>query len=318
MYCFHPGISGILPHERFRTLIARIAIAAVSAALLVSSSASAECKPQTAAAFDLYVANREARIEREQSSSESFLAFQSLPPARRIEVQDHLRRGEVLVHKSGGTPTAVPGGLIHHWLGTAFIPSATVRQLLTVLQDYDHLGRYYYPEVVRSRLRSHSGDDFLISMRLRKHQVVTVVLDTEYEVHYGQLDANHQYSLSRSTRVTEIADAGERNEHALAEGHDHGFMWRLNTYWRFQQAREGVFVQCEAISLTRDVPAGLGWLIGPFTQNIPRESLQFTLRATRNAVLELTKNSSVSTLDTRNNAVKQASASGMSGRTEEE
>jgi hypothetical protein len=63
-------------------------------------------------------------------------------------------------------------------------------------------------------------------------------------------------------------------------------MWRLNTYWRFVQQPDGVLVECEAISLTRDVPTGLGWLIGPFIQNIPQESLQFTLSATRNAVLE--------------------------------
>ena len=154
-----------------------------------------------------------------------------------------------------------------------------------MLQDYDHLPRYYHPEVLASRLLSRRGNDFHISIRLRKHKVVTVVLDTEYDVHYGQLDATHQYGFSRSTRIAEIANAGEPEEHALSEGHDHGFLWRLNTYWRFVQVPDGVFAQCEAISLTRDVPTGLGWMIGPFIQNIPRESLQFTLTATRDAVV---------------------------------
>jgi hypothetical protein len=114
--------------------------------------------------------------------------------------------------------------------------------------------------------------------------VITVVVDSEYDTHYGRLDATHQYSFSRSTRVTEIANPGEPNEHAVAEGQEHGFMWRLNTYWRFVQSDEGVTVACEAISLSRDVPAGLAWLIGPFIQNIPRESLHFTLNSTRNAL----------------------------------
>jgi len=61
-------------------------------------------------------------------------------------------------------------------------------------------------------------------------------------------------------------------------------MWRLNSYWAFEQANNGVLVQCEAISLTRDIPTGLAWLIGPFVNSIPRESLQFTLTATRNAM----------------------------------
>ena len=312
---FSRGIRGILPHERRRTLIARMAIAAVLTGVLTSGTAAAQLSPQIAAEFDRYVAQTEARIEQEQSSPQSFLAFESLPPAQRIEVQDRLRRGEVLVDKSIGTSPEIPGALIHHWVGTAFIPRATVRQLLTVLQDYDHLARHYRPEVVTSRLMSRSGDDFLVSMRLRKHEVVTVVLDTEYAVHYGQLDAVHQYSRSRSTRVTEIANPGEPNEHSLSAGDDHGFMWRLNTYWRLEQARDGVFVQCEAVSLTRDVPTGLRWLIGPFIQNIPRESLQFTLKATRDAVLETTKNSGVSTL---NDAAKYPSTSAMRGGTREE
>ena len=143
---------------------------------------------------------------------------------------------------------------------------------LAVVQDYDHLSRYYSPDVQASRLVAHRGDDYQIFMRLRKHKVITVVLDTDYDVHYGALDANHWYSESRSTRIEE------------AGGGDHGFLWRLNSYWRFEQVDDGVIVQCEAISLTRDIPTGLGWMIGPFVTSIPRESLEFTLTATREAV----------------------------------
>jgi hypothetical protein len=46
-----------------------------------------------------------------------------------------------------------------------------------------------------------------------------------------------------------------------------------------------VYVQCEAISLTRDIPTGLNWLMEPFIESIPRESLGFTLRSTRAGVL---------------------------------
>ncbi len=223
----------------------------------------------------------EERIRQEQRSPESFLAINSLPPAVRSEEEARFRRGEVLVEKHGTSPTHIPGGLIHHWLGVAFIPGATIGEVLLVVQDYDHLARYYHPEVLSSQLIWHDGQDFRIAIRLRKHKVVTLVLDTEYDVHYGHLDTEHQFSLSHSTRVAEIANPGERNEHAL----DNGFMWRLNTYWRFVQLAGGVLVQCEAISLTREIPTGLGWLVGPIINDIPRESLQFTLSATRDAVL---------------------------------
>jgi hypothetical protein len=135
-----------------------------------------------------------------------------------------------------------------------------------------------------SRLISRENDDFRISLRMREQKVVTVVLDAEYQVHYGRLDAAHQFSVSRSLRISEIADAGSPHEHAVADAESHGYLWRLNSYWRFVQATDGVIVQCEAISLTRNVPTGLGWLIGPFVREIPRESLEATLGATRDAV----------------------------------
>jgi hypothetical protein len=197
-----------------------------------------------------------------------------------------LRQGEVVIEKQGETPLEIAGGLIHDWVGTVLIPKVTVAQVLALIQDYDHSTRYYSPDVVQSRLVSHQEDDFQVFMRLRKHKVVTVVLDTQYNVHYGRLDGAHQFSFSRSTRVSEIADPGTPKERPLATGHDHGFMWRLNSYWAFEQVDDGVLVECEAISLTRDIPAGLGWMIGPFVNSIPRESLRFTLDATRKALQE--------------------------------
>jgi len=197
-------------------------------------------------------------------------------------IQGRLRQGEIVIEKYPGTPKEISDGLIHDWTGTVFIPGATVAELLARVRDYDHLPRYYSPDVMQSRLISQQGDDFKIFMRLRKHKVITVVLDTEYDVHYAGLDPRHEYSLSRSTRVTEIADAGTADEHPAEQ--DHGFMWRLNSYWAFEQVNDGVLVECEAVSLTRDVPTGLGWLIAPIVHSIPRESLQFTLNATRTAV----------------------------------
>jgi hypothetical protein len=47
-----------------------------------------------------------------------------------------------------------------------------------------------------------------------------------------------------------------------------------------------VYVQLEAISLTRDIPTGLGWLISPFISSIPKESLVFTLARTREALVD--------------------------------
>lgn len=258
-------------------MIAMIALLAAAAAV----PAAAKPSPATAKAFDDYVAKAEQQIQREESSVESFVI---VPPAPTAAREAALRRGEVIVDQRGEATAEIPGGLIHHWVGSVFIPHAEVAEVLAVVQDYDHLTRYYAPEVMASRLISREGDDFSIALRMREHKVITVVLDSEYDVRYGRLNAAHQFSASHSTRMTEIADAGGAHEHAVPGAENHGYLWRLNSYWRFAQAGDGVIVQCEAISLTRNVPTGLGWLIGPFVREIPRESLQATLSATRDAV----------------------------------
>jgi len=263
----------------------RVSIAAVLAFLLAAvGGLVAQRQPETVEAFDHYIAQAEIRIGAARSDVKAFLSFESLATPQRAEMIARLRRGEVVIEKRGDTPEEISGGLIHDWAGVVFVPGVTVSQAVGVVRDYDHLTRYYSPDVVQSRLVSAHGDDLHVFMRLRRQKVVTVVLDTEYDVRYGRLDALHHFSTSRSTRVSEIEDAGGASEHALPDGHDHGYMWRLNTYWAFEQAEDGVFVQCEAISLTRDIPTGLGWLVGPFVNSIPRESLQFTLSATQAAL----------------------------------
>jgi len=263
-----------------------VVIVMVNTWLALGTAAAADLKAETVTAFEQYVAQAESRINQEHGSPESFLRIDSLPAAQRSEIEARLRQGDILIDKVGESPTKLPGALVHHWVGTAFVPSATLAQTLAVVRDYDHLWQYYQPEVVRSKLLSQQGDDLRISMRLRKHKAVTVVLDTEYAVHNGQLDPEHRYGISRSAHIVELANPDQADEHPLPEGHDHGFLWRLNTYWSYVQTSDGVFMQCEAISLTRDVPSGLGWLIGPFIHGLPRESLQFTLNSTRKAVAQ--------------------------------
>ena len=108
---------------------------------------------------------------------------------------------------------------------------------------------------------------------------------SQFDVHHHVLDSRREYSDSISTRIAQVENAGQPNEHELPPGQDGGYLWRLNSYWRYLDSGRGVYVQCEAISLTRDIPAGLGWLIGPMVESVPRESLEFTLQSTREAVL---------------------------------
>jgi len=108
-----------------------------------------------------------------------------------------------------------------------------------------------------------------------------VVLDTEHAVHYQRRDETRWWSRSRSVRIAEVQDPGTPSEKTLPPDTGRGYLWRLNSYWTFQELDGGVYVEIEAISLTRDVPRGLRWLVDPIVRTLPRESLADTLRATR-------------------------------------
>jgi len=249
-----------------------------------------ELRPETLAAFARYVEATQARIDRQESRLDSFLYIDKLSEPQRSQVLASLKRGEVYMARLGtldgsGRAITAPGAMIHHWIGDVFVPGASLQQALDLAQDYTRHQEIYQPEVVRSRLVSHTGDDFKIFYRLRKHKVITVTLDADMDVRYRRVDDAHWVSRSVSTRIAEVVDAGAPGEHQKPVGHDSGFLWRINSYWRFVQGNGGVTIECESISLTRDIPAGLGWLIGPMVTSIPKESLEHTLGSTRSALL---------------------------------
>jgi len=243
----------------------------------------AEPRPEALRGFEQYVQRTEERIRTEVSGG-TFLWVNALPAAQREKAMNQLRRGEAAIERMQSAPAATPGAMIHHWMGTILIPGATLERVLSTIQDYDRHREYYAPEVARSRTVRRSGDDFTIYLRLQRTKVITVAFDTEHQVRYHRPDALRAYSESRGTRIAELQDAGEAGERVLSPAEERGFLWRLNSYWRFQQAAEGVYVQCEAVSLTRNIPTGLGWLVGPFVESVPRESLEFTLRSTQAAI----------------------------------
>jgi len=174
--------------------------------------------------------------------------------------------------------------LIHDWIGAVFIPGTTVEETLALIQDYDNHKNIYQPEVIDSALKSRCGNDFKIYLRLLKKKIITVVLDSDHDVHYLSLDRTRWFCRTRTTRIAEVEDAGSPKERVLPPDTGHGFLWRLDSYWRFEEKNGGVYAECRAISLTRDVPFGLGWIIDPIIQNLPRESLINTLEATRQAL----------------------------------
>lgn len=241
--------------------------------------------PQTLAAFDAYIHNVETEMEKTLHGTKPFL-WSELTPERSQQVS----RGQVIAQFwSGRGPVKVPHGLIHDWIAAAFIPEATINEVLAVIQDYDNHKNVYKPEVIDSKLISREGDNFQIYLRLLKKKIITVVLDTDHQVHYRPLDRTRWICRSYTSRTAEVENAGSRNERVLQPDTGYGFLWRLCSYWRFEERGAGVVVECRAISLTRDVPFGLGWAIEPIIQKLPKESLIKTLEDTRQALHARTK-----------------------------
>jgi hypothetical protein len=215
-------------------------------------------EPNTTAAFDSYVQATETQIAA-KGRHEAFLWIENLPEGWRASTDAQLRAGQVVIERldtlnlrnggERGKPIAVPGGLIHHWIGTVFIPGATLAQTLALEEDYDHHQDYFRPDVMRSKILRHDGNDFLIELRLYKKKIITAVLDTEHEVNYTLVDATHASSRSRTTRIQEVDNAGETRERLEPVGHDQSFLWRMNTYWRFEENDGGTYVECQSVSL---------------------------------------------------------------------
>jgi hypothetical protein len=260
-----------------------VAIATVTPFAAATGALAADLKPNTVAAFDRYV----AASERQRAADTSFLWVDGDGSAQRA-AREEVRRArfaiERLETRDQGRELPIPDGLVHHWLGVVFVPGATVEQALALLQDYDRHQEIYAPTVARSKLLHRDGDTFRVSLRFFMKKVIAVVVNSDHEAIFTRLDSTRAQIRIHSTRIAEVENPNTSEEREKPVGHDGGYLWRLNSYWRFLQRDGGLYVQCESITLTRGIPLGLGWIVKPFVTSIPRETLTFTLETTRKAL----------------------------------
>ena len=229
----------------------------------------ADLTPEAQKAFERYVAAAETRIG-------------TAPRIRAPEGQKIVTAQTAL---EGGKEIKVPGGLVQDLLGSIFLPHLTIPQVRAVMQAYPDYKRVFAPEVIESKILKHDGDRYQVFLRLYKKQIVTVVLNSTYDVRYSAADPRHLAVDSRSTRIAEVRRPKDSYDDEYPVGRDTGFLWKLNSYWRFAEADGGVYAECEAISLSRDVPFGLGF-IRKFVERFPRESMDSTLESLRRAMMD--------------------------------
>ena len=247
----------------------------------VSTAHTAELKPETLKAWQDYIHLANVRMQERLRPESHFLQID--------EDQDWTRRirsGEVLVSPAGSTSvTKVPSGLIHDWLGDAFIAHTTLKDVLSVVSDYDRYKEFYRPTVVNSRALARGGREDRFSMVLmNKSLFLKTALESKYKCSSVRVSDRRWYTVSETTDIQEIENYGAPGQHTLPEGEGDGFIWRLFTITRFEQRDGGVYIELEAIALSRDIPISVRWIVEPIVRRISRNSLETSLRQTEDAV----------------------------------
>jgi hypothetical protein len=216
--------------------------------------------------------------------TEGRIAAQEPKPLPRPPEADwrRLKAGELMLAKTetrraDGSSIDVPDGAIHHWVGRVFLPNVQLADLLRELQRPTSK-RWTPAEVLSMRVVPLSDGTLQVFMRVARSGIVDVTYDMEHAVRYSQ-HPGHATSRSVSRRIVEVDDPGTPQERARPEGDDHGFLWRLNAYWRYVPIEGGVLVECESLALSRSVPLIVRALASPIISRVSRESLENTLAA---------------------------------------
>jgi len=241
----------------------------------------ADLKSETLQAWDAYVRQAQVRMQECSHGHAPFLRVD-----KSHELLERLRMGEIFVEPEGGeSPQAVPGGLIHDWVGAVFVPNAKLDEVMGMLDEYERYVDFYRPMVAESRLLEQGPNRELIRLlMIQKAYSVTAAVETDDEVHVVRLQGNRAYRLSTSIRVQEIADYGKASEHALPQDHGPGYVWRTLTVIRLEQRDGGTYAEMEMIGLSRGIPWAFRWLAQPLAERLPRNLLAATLKDTRDAV----------------------------------
>jgi hypothetical protein len=269
--------------------------ARVTRALLLVLAASVTASPadadppesRTLIAWKAYVDVTEARIRAELDSPRGFLAsdFTGDRAGLRREVMGgSIVVGRVTSRDRDGREIDVPGGTIQHWRGAVFLPRISLTPLLDALRHPPEHGPFQQ-DVLAMRVEHREPDALDLFVRMSRTAIVTVTYDTEHRVEFRSRDAGRVSTRSVATRITEMEHAGAANERALAPDDDHGYLWRMNSYWRYEQVDGGVIAEMESVTLSRNIPSAVRFLVDPVVNRIARESVERTLRGFREQYL---------------------------------
>jgi hypothetical protein len=269
--------------------VASLAAAGLLSVGLAPAPAAAQ-SPATLATFDTYVQLTDARVAAATRDASRFLWIDTLTEARRVSILKTLHEGDVVVERTEtrdrGKEIDVPGGMLHHWVGTVFVPQVPVGRAVALMQDYNRHGEIFAPVITQARLVSQSGDDFTFTMRFVIRKVISATLNTDQQAHFERPSPDRAWSRIITTRTAEMDDAGTPAEREKPTGQDHGYLWQLVSYWHYLERDGGTFIQCESVSLSRPLPMGIRWLLGRAAASVPRDITAANLASARRHLLQ--------------------------------
>jgi hypothetical protein len=243
---------------------------------LATRVAAADLKPETLQAWEAYLQAAKARNQKSLADGGSFLSMDA----------EKLRRGEIIVAPAGPkVPLKVPSGLIHDWAGAIFIPDTSIADIMRVVRDYDHYQAVYQPNVVASKpIETGESEDRFAMVIMNKSFFAKSALDSDYRSTFVRIDDEHWFSTTETTRIQEVAEYGAAAQHLLPEDHGTGIIWKLYSFVRYEERDGGVYVELEAIALSRDIPAAVRMFVDPIVRRVSRSSVATSLQQTADAV----------------------------------
>lgn len=257
-----------------------LGLVAVAVVFSHHASHATELKEPALKSWDDYVQAANSQMK-DRVASGTFLWVDEDP--NRLK---HIKAGKILVSPVGPhVPRPVPTGLIHDWIGAAYFPNTKLADVLAVVRDYDHYQEYYKPSVVESKsLMPPSGDDRFSMLLVNKEVVAKMALDSDYEACYQEVSPGRWYGVAYTTRIQEIREYGHSGEHKLPPDQGSGYIWRLYSIARFEERDGGVYVEIEAMALSRDIPVAFRLVADPIVRRVSKNSLLTTLRQMQEAV----------------------------------
>jgi hypothetical protein len=248
--------------------------------VILSGAQAASLKPEAAKAWEDYVETASGGIRERASAPAGFLQIDATPA-----MAAKVHRGQIVVSPAAAhIPRKVPSGLIHHWIGTAFLANATIKDVVAIVRDYAKYAEVYAPHVLESRAIS-TGEtvDQFSAVLINKSVLSKTALDCDYETTFVRVDDRRMYSVTQAKRIQEIADYGTPKQHMFPEGEGTGLIWRLYSVSRFEEREDGLYIETEAMALSRDIPSALRLVVEPIVRRVSREALETALRQTANA-----------------------------------